>query len=513
MLAIMVQRHDPVTWIDHRFWYYPLPFQALVVFGLLWGLERVRRSRTGALPLAVPLGLAALVLAQRRAVAGAAAGHAVRPVVRATCSGAPPSSSARCAADHAEPALDGDYRRFYFECLDRFPVLAGPRRRAGRRGGRRRGGRAPGRAGRARGPGASRASSPAREDGGPLRPLRLGGPASGRRAPLPAGHAAPADRAGDEEPARTRAPSSSGCEVDLARGPERHPAPVGPAREDGPRGLEGRAGRLPPAASRWWSGPTSAPTARAFRGLQPSRPRRYTERRRSRCGAELPRTHDEGGGMPTARRSRTWTRLPWPSRRCGPVDRFLRRRRRLGLPPVRPSRSRRHRRPSAAPTPEPPVSRQLREAPPAAIPDPSKCQTEAPTFLADVEDAIRTAATGAAGDLLGRPDPERGRRYYVGLVRVLDRKGLCADFDGEELGVTNTRDYSDVFDVQTARDQVRQYYVGTCYPALVPHRSGVERTPPPAGCARSPRAGRSRAAGAGGPLPRRRDGRDRGARS
>jgi hypothetical protein len=135
--------------------------------------------------------------------------------------------------------------------------------------------------------------------------------------------------------------------------------------------------------------------------------------------------------------------------------------------------------PPAAPTPEPPVSASCAKLPPGN-PDPSKCQTEAPTFLADVEDAIRTLRQEQPGIFSGDQILNVGA-YYVGLVRVLDRKGLCADFDGEELGVTNTRDYSDVFDVQTARNQVRQFYVGTCYPALVPLSRGATM-PPPAGC-------------------------------
>ena len=75
--------------------------------------------------------------------------------------------------------------------------------------------------------------------------------------------------------------------------------------------------------------------------------------------------------------------------------------------------------------------------------------------------------------------------YYVGLIKILDRKGLCADFDGEELGVTNTSDYSDVLDVLTARDQVRRFYVGTCYPSLVPLSRGAP-APSPSGCSLPP---------------------------
>jgi hypothetical protein len=136
--------------------------------------------------------------------------------------------------------------------------------------------------------------------------------------------------------------------------------------------------------------------------------------------------------------------------------------------------------PASGPTPEPPVSASCAKLPPGN-PNPSRCGTEAPTFLGDVEEAIRTLRREQPGIFSGDQILNVGA-YYVGLVRVLDRQGLCADFDGEELGVTNTSDYSDVFDVQTARDLVRQYYVGTCYPALVPIPRG-KTTPPPAGCA------------------------------
>jgi hypothetical protein len=121
MLAIMVQRHDPVTWVDHRFWYYPLPFQALVAFGLLWGLEGATR-RYGRLSRTVPAVLAALVVAnvaqwpERRLVmrSGPWFGDVERRSAQLVRS---------LRGSHAETGLDGDYRRFYFECLDRFPSL------------------------------------------------------------------------------------------------------------------------------------------------------------------------------------------------------------------------------------------------------------------------------------------------------------------------------------------------------------------------------------------------------
>jgi hypothetical protein len=143
--------------------------------------------------------------------------------------------------------------------------------------------------------------------------------------------------------------------------------------------------------------------------------------------------------------------------------------------------------PSPTPTPTPvaeaPLSASCQKLPPAS-PTPNTCQTEAPTFRADVLDALAT---------LRQEQPEifDGDRvlnvgaYYVGLIRILDRKGLCADFDGDELGVTNTPDYNDQYDVLTGRNEVRPaFFEGTCYPSVVP----IPRSPlygVPAGCSLS----------------------------
>ena len=123
MVAMMVDRHPPVAWISHRLWYYPLPYQALFVFLLLWALDRVAARRGGALPLAVPVALAGLV----------ALNVARWPEKRALLDGDPAfSDQLRRSAllvrslqqGRAEILLDGDHRRFYFECLDAFPRYA-----------------------------------------------------------------------------------------------------------------------------------------------------------------------------------------------------------------------------------------------------------------------------------------------------------------------------------------------------------------------------------------------------
>jgi len=122
MVAMMVARYRTITWIDHRFWYYPLPFQALLVFGMLWGLERLALAR-GSLPRPLPIVLAGLVVAnvaqwpERRYImqsgpwfSGVARRSAL--LVRSWRNGRP------------ELRLDGEYRHFYFETLIFFPRLA-----------------------------------------------------------------------------------------------------------------------------------------------------------------------------------------------------------------------------------------------------------------------------------------------------------------------------------------------------------------------------------------------------
>ena len=123
MVAVMVQRHDPVTWIDHREWYYPLPFQVLVILGLAWGLERVTLARGGTLPRVVPAVLALVAVSnvmqwpERRLTMES--GPWFADVSRRSA-----SLERSFRAGQADPLLDGDYRRFFFESLGLFPRLA-----------------------------------------------------------------------------------------------------------------------------------------------------------------------------------------------------------------------------------------------------------------------------------------------------------------------------------------------------------------------------------------------------
>jgi hypothetical protein len=123
MVAVMARRHEPVTWIDHRIWYYPLPFQAVVVFGLLWALERAARARGGTLPRLVPALLLSLVVLN----------VAQWPRLEQTMRSGPWFADVMRRSDLLKeslrggvpaPLMDEDYRRFFFECRDRFVRLA-----------------------------------------------------------------------------------------------------------------------------------------------------------------------------------------------------------------------------------------------------------------------------------------------------------------------------------------------------------------------------------------------------
>jgi hypothetical protein len=123
MVAIMVDRHPPVAWVSHRLWYYPLPYQAVLVFGLMWALDRAAARRGGKLPLAVPVALAALV----------AVNVARWPEKREEIGTDPPfADQLRRSAElvrslekgQAEPLLDGVHRRLYFDILGSYPRFA-----------------------------------------------------------------------------------------------------------------------------------------------------------------------------------------------------------------------------------------------------------------------------------------------------------------------------------------------------------------------------------------------------
>jgi hypothetical protein len=138
--------------------------------------------------------------------------------------------------------------------------------------------------------------------------------------------------------------------------------------------------------------------------------------------------------------------------------------------------------PSAPPATTPPA--------PAATPDAvfschlgdgsatNSCQRENPSFLDDVDAAINKLVKeepdifdleeelGAGGFKV-----VSNGRYYVGVMRNLQAMGFCANFDGEEMQVKNTNEFSDQYHIMISSGHVRRgaaSYRATCYPAAFP---------------------------------------------
>jgi len=138
--------------------------------------------------------------------------------------------------------------------------------------------------------------------------------------------------------------------------------------------------------------------------------------------------------------------------------------------------------PVAAPTPEPPLSASCERL--ALGSGSAACRREGASFLGEVVDAIDTLKGEHPEYFRGDTVVNLGG-YYAGLIRILDREGLCAAYDGEELAVKDRNEFSDQYKVLTSWYEIRRAYMVTCYPAVFPiARSNP--APSPAGCALPP---------------------------
>ncbi len=156
--------------------------------------------------------------------------------------------------------------------------------------------------------------------------------------------------------------------------------------------------------------------------------------------------------------------------------------------PVTPSAT-----PIPPPTPPPPLSASCAKLPAAA--DKYTCSTEHPSFLNEVNEAIDTVKTEHPEAFDGETVKNVGL-YIVEVIKAIDKMGICADFDGEELGVATSHNFNDQYDILTAKSQIRRYFVGSCYPSVIPvarrKLGGI-----PGGCNLSP----SREISCGDPAP------------
>jgi hypothetical protein len=149
----------------------------------------------------------------------------------------------------------------------------------------------------------------------------------------------------------------------------------------------------------------------------------------------------------------------------------------------------------AAPTPTPtPMAAATSCSRLAPVSGNTDCSRTSENFLNQVEQAI---------DQLAREQPQifdlgdaaasgayRVRsvgQYYVGVIENLERMGLCADFDGEELQVTNSGGFSDQYHILTSDRYARRganAYRVTCSPAALPlAKPPLPQTP---GCTLAP---------------------------
>jgi hypothetical protein len=137
--------------------------------------------------------------------------------------------------------------------------------------------------------------------------------------------------------------------------------------------------------------------------------------------------------------------------------------------------------PAPTPTSDPPLSLSCVKLPPGNPNAP--CKVEASDYQDIVDRAIRTLQAQQPAIFDGDQVLSVGA-YYVGLIKELDRQGLCAINDGEELGVTNTPNYNEQFHVLTSANRARfgpQSYRTTCSPSVIPIPPGP-LPPSPAGC-------------------------------
>jgi hypothetical protein len=141
--------------------------------------------------------------------------------------------------------------------------------------------------------------------------------------------------------------------------------------------------------------------------------------------------------------------------------------------------------PTPVPTSEPPLSASCAKLP-AGSATPS-CKTDQADFQSQVDEAIRTLQ-GEQPQIFQGDQVLSAGAYYVGLIKILDRKGLCAATEGEELGVANSASYNEQYDVLSAKGGARfgpVSYRVTCSPSAVPLPSpGLP--PQQAGCPLAP---------------------------
>ncbi len=127
-----------------------------------------------------------------------------------------------------------------------------------------------------------------------------------------------------------------------------------------------------------------------------------------------------------------------------------------------------------APTPTPAPTGGSCGLPPSNNPE-APCLMGNSKFLGQVDKAI-TQVTQQQPGIFDFDDKKCENCYYVknpgkftaGVVANLNAMGLCAYYDGEELGVKNSNSFNDQFDILISSGHIRRgqgSYRATCHPA------------------------------------------------
>jgi hypothetical protein len=127
--------------------------------------------------------------------------------------------------------------------------------------------------------------------------------------------------------------------------------------------------------------------------------------------------------------------------------------------------------PVPEPTPAPPVTSACRL--PKGTGTGYSCPRTSPAFIGDVQAALNQLVKDQpeifkkrdCKDCYDAIDPDA---YVSGMVDQLARRGYCATYDGEELAVKNSNDFSEQYDILSSSMAVRSgsgSYRATCRPA------------------------------------------------
>ncbi len=131
--------------------------------------------------------------------------------------------------------------------------------------------------------------------------------------------------------------------------------------------------------------------------------------------------------------------------------------------------------PAPTPTPDPGTPAGTCSLP-ASNPASPMCTDESPQFLKQMETAI-TAVTTNHPEWFDFNNKKCDDCYYVknvdgylnGVIKQLNKQGVCAMYDGEEMAVKNSNNFSEQWDILLASGHIRRgpkSYRGVCRPAV-----------------------------------------------